>query len=109
MTSSSLTSSQVRIAGRGAGEQVEEVPLRHHGDVPVPAGNPGEIGGDHHAVTGVHAHASQLGVRQLGELGAEPQFVDQPHRRRVHRVATEIPEEVCMFFQHGDFDTGSGE
>lgn len=61
-----------RFLGRGAGEQVEEVPLRHHGDVSVPAGNPGEIGGDHHAVTRVHAHASQRGVRQLGELGAEP-------------------------------------
>ena len=48
-------------------------------------------------------------MRQRVERLAEPEFVQQPQRRRVHGVAAEVAQEVRVLLQHGHVDAGAGE
>jgi hypothetical protein len=66
-----------RLLPPGLGQQVEQVPLRHHGDVAVRQAQPSEVDdGRFTAVGQVDAPALELGVRQGVELPEQAEFVE---------------------------------
>ena len=89
----------------GVGEQVEQVPLRHHGDVPIGHAQPAEVRDDDLAtVADGEGDLLDPAVRQLGEPIGQTQLVEQLQRRRMNRVAAEVTQEVGVLLQHGDLD-----
>ena len=88
------------------GAQVEQVPLRHHRDVLVFPGQVAQFGRGDDRVADRQRHLLHPARGQIGELLAEPQFVQQIQRARVDRVAPEIAQEVRVLLQHGHLDAG---
>lgn len=97
------------VGGGLAGQEVEEVPLGHQGDVLVAAGEPGAVG---HRV-GLPAEdageAADLLVGEGEELVAPAELVHQGQGRGVDRVAPEVPEEVGVLLEHHDRQAGPGQ
>jgi len=89
----------------GVGEQVEQIPLRHHRDVRTPHLQPAKVGDDHAAVhVDREGDLVQPALRQLGEPLTEAQLVKQLQGRRMHGVAAEVPQEVAVLLQHAHLD-----
>ena len=63
----------------------------------------------HRGVLDGRVDAVNHSVRQRREGCAEAQFVQQPQRARVHRVAAEVTKEVGVLLHHGHVDAGPGE
>jgi hypothetical protein len=86
---------------RRASQQVQEVPLRHHCHVVVRRWEGVKVThGDRRAAGNGKNDVLQAALRQLAELPAQPELVNQPDRRGVHRVAAEVPQKVGVFFQY---------
>src|SRR5439155_16142354 len=50
---------------------------------------------------------ADLLVRKLQEVVEQPQLVHDVERRRVDRVAPEVPEEIGVLLEHEDGDAGA--
>jgi hypothetical protein len=89
------------------GEEVEEVPLRHQRNEFAMRWQMAKI--DHLNVFGADLRGQRFDflVRQFQELIDQAEFEHQFERRRMNRVATEIPEEIGMLFQHHDMNAGA--
>src|SRR5690606_40611849 len=76
---------------------VQHVRRRHVRDVRVlrPAAQPAQIADPYRTVArGGEGDLVETCLGQCGELLTETELVEQRHRRRVHRVAPEIAQEV---------------
>jgi hypothetical protein len=98
-----------RLVLGGVGEQVEQVPLRHHRDVLVLPRQPAQVGHLHGALVQLHAGAVEAALGKRSEPGAQTQLVQQRLGGRVHGVAAEVAEEVGVLLQDGDLDARAGE
>ena len=102
----------VGSASAAVGEQVEEVPLRDHGDVGVgDATREAPEVADHQALPVADRERDLLhpALRQGVEALAQAELVEQVERRRVDGVAAEVPQEVRVLLEHGDLDPGTGQ
>ena len=95
-----------RLGLRGVGEQVEQVPLRHQRDVPVPPGQPAEVADPDATGVELHGRPVEAALRQRCEARAEAELVEQGQRGGVHGVAAEVAQEVGVLLQHRDRDAG---
>ncbi len=48
-------------------------------------------------------------VRQAQEFIEQPEFVHDPQRRRVNRVAAKVAQKIRVFFKHDYVDAGAGQ
>jgi hypothetical protein len=83
-------------------EKVQEVPLRHEHDVLAAGRQVGEVDDLHRLAAYLRTEALHLAVRQGKELVKQPKLVHQLQRRRMHRVAAEVAQEVGVLLQHRD-------
>jgi len=95
--------------GGFGGEEVEEVPLRHEGDVFGDGGEVGEVGHYELAVADGDGHPADFGVGELEEAVEEAELVEELQGGGVDGVAAEVAEEVGVFFEDGDGDARAGE
>ncbi len=90
------------------GQQLEEIPLGHQGDVLVGAGQVFEVEVDRLALH-LHADGVDQAMRDLSELGSKTEFVKQTQGAGVHRVTAEVAQEVRVLFHHRDVNAGPGQ
>jgi hypothetical protein len=88
------------------GDEIEKIPLRHHGDEPAMRREMGEIGNPHDGIADLDLYLPQLLVRAPQEFLQYSQLVHQFERRGVDRIAAEIAQEIAMLFEHDDGDAG---
>jgi hypothetical protein len=89
-----------RVCRRVPGYEVQEIPLRHQCDLPVPARNAPEVGQQPLPVPHGDVHLGDPLLIQPRELVAQPQLVEQRQGGRVNRVAAEVPQEVTVLLDH---------
>ena len=90
-------------------EEVEEVPLRHEGEIAVPAGQPPEVRDREGALVGGDGDLLGSLLRHLRERLPEPRLVEDPQGGRVDGVAAEVAQEVRVLLQHQHVHAGAGE
>ena len=95
------------LLGRG-GQQLEEIPLRHQGDVLVRAGDSAQVD-VHRGALHAHGQSVDLAVRHSRELGCQPQFVEQAQGAGVHGVAAEVAQEVGVLLHDRDVHACAGQ
>jgi hypothetical protein len=83
-------------------EEVEEVPLRHHGDVRTPDRQPAEIGDGELEIADLAPQVGRLLVRKLQQLFKQPKFMHHLKGGRMQRVSPEVPQEIAVLLQHQD-------
>ena len=96
------------IAAALLDEEIQEVPLRHHGDEFAVGGKMGEVGESERFVADLAAKFVKLLVRALEEFFEKAEFVHQLKSGWVDGVAAEVAEEVGVFFEDEDVDAGAG-
>src|SRR5688572_7712218 len=82
-------------------DHIQEVPLRHQGDVLMTARQSGQAGnpvGSGVELDGELVHPAR---RQSGELRPKSEFVQQSQRGGMYGVAPEVPQKVRVLLQHG--------
>ena len=96
----------VQRGGLG-GEEIQEIPLRHHRDIIAGRRQAREIA-DRGARLAEHAlHAIDLLVRQAQELVEKSQFLHDVERRGMDRVAAKVAQEIGVLLEHHDVDAGA--
>ena len=90
-------------------QEVEEVPLRHHGDERRRGVEVRQIADRPVAAGEVELSIVDPVVRPLQEPFEHPQLVEDLHRRGVDRVAAEIAEEVGVLLEHPHVAAGARE
>jgi hypothetical protein len=88
------------------GQEVEEVSLGHERYERAPRRQMGKIGDCDLGAADVPAELTHFLVRPFEEFLQEAQFVHQFQGRRVNRVTAKITEEVTVFFQNENVDSG---
>src|SRR5262245_37452378 len=91
------------------GEKVEKIPLRHKSDKAAASRQVGEIGQSESAVADLSVQLVNFFMRQLEELVEQAQLVHDFNRRGMNRIAAKVAEEISMFFQNDDVNTGAGK
>jgi len=94
------------LPGGGGGQQFEEVPLRHHRDVLVGAGQPVQAHDDGAGIE-LHRDVVDQPARQPRELGPEPELIEERERRGMNGVAAEVPQEVGVLLENRHPDPAS--
>ena len=89
-----------RVALALGGEEIEEVPLRHHGDEGAAHRQVGEVGDLHTLLAELGAEARHFLVRQLQEFIEQAKLVHHVQRRGMDGVAAEVAQEVAVLLQH---------
>ena len=87
----------------------EEVPLGHEADEFAVDREVGEVGDGDGEVVDDGADFTELLVGDAEEIVEEAEFVDELEGGGVDGVATEVAEEVGVFFEDEGFDAGAGE
>ena len=95
------------IALRFAGEEIEEVPLRHHGDEARAHRQARKIGDGDVAVGDARREARDFLMRQAQQRFEQAELVHHLERRRMDRVAAEVAQEVGVLLQHDHVDAGA--
>ena len=91
------------------GEQVQQIPLRHHRDVRVRLIQPSKVDQGQLPAGHVDAQVVDPALRNLGKFIPQPEVTYQPQGAGMHCVATEVAKEVGVLLQQGDLDPGSGQ
>jgi hypothetical protein len=94
---------------RLAGDEVEELPLRHHGDEGVARRQAAEVAELDVRLAEPAADPVEPLVRPLQEGVEQAELVHDPQRRRVDGVATEIAQEVAVLLEHLRANAGARE
>ena len=100
---------KARVALRLAGEEIEEVPLRHHGDEARAHWQARKVRDGDVALGDAGRKARDLLVRQTQQSVEQPELVHHLERRRMDRVAAEVAQEVGVLLEHEDLDACVGE
>jgi hypothetical protein len=95
-----MRSDEGRQLPRLAGEEVEEVPLRHHRDEGVALGQAAEVAELDALAAEDARHRRQALVRALQEGVEQAELVHDAQRRRMDRVAAEVAQEVGVLLEH---------
>ena len=108
MTSCCISNVKVGSVLGGVGDQVEQIPLRHHRDVGMGL-RPEATEVDEGVEIAVDVELPPLDdtVRQSVEPFEEAELVEQAHGDRVHGVAAKVTQEVGVLLQHGHVDAGA--
>ena len=96
-----------RIALALRRQEIEEVPLRHHGDVGRAHRQVREVGHQHALLAELAGEARDLLVRQLQELVEQAELVHHVQGRGMDGVAAEVAQEVAVLLQHHGLHTGA--
>ena len=94
---------------RLADEEVEKLPLRHHGDEGVALGQAAEVAELDRLAAEDAAQRPQTLVRPLQEGFEQAELVHDAQRRRMHRVAAEVAQEVGVLLEHHRRHAGAGQ
>jgi hypothetical protein len=78
------------VPGGLSGEEIEEIPLGHHGNEPAPRGQVGEIGDLYGDVADLRRQLPHFLMRQAEQAVQEPELVHDLERRGMDRVAPEV-------------------
>jgi hypothetical protein len=100
---------ELRIASGLFGDEIEEVPLGHEADEFTVDGQVRKVGDGDGEIVDDGADFAELLVRDAEEIVEEAEFVDELKSGGVDGVAAEVAEEVGVFFEDEDFDTGASE
>ena len=93
---------EARIAPRVAGEEVEEVPLRHEGDEGTAHGQVAEVGDGDPLAADDPGQLADLRVRQRQERLEQAELVHDLERGGMDRIAAEVAQEVGVLLEHDD-------
>jgi len=93
---------EARESAAVARHEIEEVPLRHHGDVGRRYRQMREVGDLDLLVAEEAGEARQLVMRQPQEFLEQAELVHHRERRGMDGVAAEITQEVAVLLQHHD-------
>jgi hypothetical protein len=105
----SVDESEPRVRASLVGEEVQEVPLRHERDIAAARAQPTEVGEGDRSALHVDCDPAQLGVGEPKELVEPPEFRHHLEGRGVHRVATEVPQEVGVLLEDHDIHALPGQ
>src|SRR5262249_48679026 len=97
------------IALRPHSEEVQEVPLRHHGDKFASRRQMREVGAYDLFIVELDLHPAQFLMRETQELIEHPQLMQQLQRGRMDGVTAKITEEIPVLFQDYHLNAGTGE
>ena len=92
-----------------AREEIEKVPLRHERDELAMRGEMAEVSDLKLESSDDAAYGIELLVRQFQKVFEESEFVQKLECRGMNGVATEVTEEVLVFLEHRDGDSGARE
>jgi hypothetical protein len=98
--------------GKGHGllpQEIEEIPLRHHGDEGRGRFEVREVANRPFAPGESQDRLVEPVVRARQKAVQHAELVEDLHRRRVDRVAAEIAKEIGMLFEDPDLAAGTGE
>ena len=95
-----------RIAAALFGQEVQEVPLRHHRDEPASCPEVGHIGQYDFVASDPAERLGKALMRQFQQCLQQSQFMHHFKRRGMNRVATEIAQEIGVLLQHRDLHSG---
>src|SRR5262245_41515072 len=90
-------------------EEIQEVPLRHHGDEFAARRQMRKVGAGDLFVVELDLHPPQFLMRQPQELVEHPQLMHQLQRGRMDGVAAKVAEEVPVLFEHDHLNSGAGQ
>jgi hypothetical protein len=91
------------------GEEIEEVPLRHEGNELGVGGEMSEVAHAERLSADGDGQLGELLMREREELVEQTKLVEELERRGMDGVAAEVAEEVFVFFEDSDIDSGAGE
>ena len=94
------------VAAAVLGQEIEKIPLRHHGNEFAVRRQMAKIRHRNAFVTDLSAELLDLLVRQFEEFVEQAQLIHQLKRRRMYGIAAKIAEEIGVLFQHDDLDPG---
>jgi hypothetical protein len=104
-----LEQGEVRIAARFVGDEIEEVPLRHHRDEIPPRIEMREIGDGQVAAADQPLNVVHLVVRPLEQPVEQAQLREYPQSRGMDGVAAKVAQEVAMLLEHRHRNARPGE
>ena len=91
------------------GQQVQQIPLRHHGDIRVRQMQTAKVDQRHLPAVGVEAQVIDSALRHPRKLTPQAEIIEQSQRAGMHGVAAEVAKEVGVLLQQGDLHAGSGQ
>ena len=91
------------------GDEIEQIPLRHHRDIGRRDRQMPEIDHLHGATGNMDGRLIDPAVRQTEQFIEQAQLMEKLESGRMHRVSPEIPKEIRMFLQHGHGQPGPCE
>jgi hypothetical protein len=94
---------------RLVGEEVEELPLRHHRDERIARRQAAEVAELDVAVAEPAADHLEALVRALQERVEQAELVHDAQRRGVHGVAAKVAQEVAVLLEHDGAHAGACE
>src|SRR5205807_3952287 len=98
-----------RIGGRLASQKAQEVPLGHEGDELAARREMTEVGDRERPITAHRLEFVEFLVWKGEKIVEETQVVHDLQSGGVQGVATEVAEEVAVFFEHGDLHSSTGQ
>ena len=96
-----------RVAFAPFSQEIQKIPLRHHGDEFALRRDVAEIRQLKALVADLTDQRLDLLMRQLEKRINQPEFTHQFERRGMNRVAAKIAEKIGVFLQHHDIDAGA--
>ncbi len=91
------------------GEEGQEIPLRHQGDVLRVGWKMGKVGHRDVEVTEPAGHMRNLGVADGKQLIQKTKLVKKLERRGMNGIAAKVAKEVLVFFEDRNGDAFPGE
>src|SRR5687767_9844618 len=98
---------KARAAARFLGDEIQEVPLRHQGDVWRVNGQVGQVGNGYSEITELTEKLKYLLVWQLKKPVEQTEFMHHLHGRGMNGIAAKIAQKVGMLFQYDDRAAGT--
>src|SRR5262245_48110450 len=100
---------EIRVALGVPGQEIEKIPLRHHGNEPTSGSKVCEVREPHQLIANYARKTSRFLVRQFEKLVEQAELADDLERRGVNGIAAEIAEKIRMLFKDHHLDTGARE
>ena len=91
------------------GQKIQKFPLRHERDELAASRQFRKVGKCYVLRTNLRFELRDFLMRFFEEFIEQSEFVHRFQRRGMNRISAKIAEEVGMFFDNEDIDTGSGE
>lgn len=97
-----------KFSGFGC-KKIQEIPLRHQGDVLGARGQMREVCHRDVVIANATRRLCHLGVTNLQKLVEKSKLVEKFERGRVNGVSPKVPEKILMLFKNGNRNARTGQ